>query len=1182
MIKEKILKFFGDKLLEKAKEIFEEECESKVKGVIDRKTDDYYLKRYRENLDEEMLQKYGDEVFYDDLCKALLCNDHITKLMMRCKKRDLMDQESDEEFINNIMKQLPSNTYQKQEVRKVIEYISDITFKCFNELENEDSIKLANITIRTGDNAINAVKGGVNKILENQNKDMWNLSQEMAEIRQLLQEGNQQDNVRAFQILDRCIREGRVKDTKELVMEVMNINNIVRRVMLFEIDCLQKEEISIAECSRMFEHISEEEIFNRAIEFLIMIKIDNTPFLQRLMGEEWVPDVYKGLIRVLVLDEWDNIVKIEREHKKYNIEICDTKIYRGHKEIVNYMIYYHLYKIQETEGRLSNFHEMAVFFLDNTNFINDLEIMRLEYDYIIGYSINISQDKIKVLNHLLDKVILQKELWYDIAIHLSLKYYDLYFKLLWALKKEDIQEKYLEIPENVQQRGEIKFYWILDGIHKGTIDESDIIDFALEERGYNALVVYCEINRNNDTKILDVLNQCKLLLKKDVNLFCFYLKALFNVGNYDEVGHILKEYREVYQGNLKYWNVCLSLKADVNIIDIFDDLISGKIKIIDFHTEEEFIEHLYNAHEFDKASTLINKLDSLQIESNKVLFIKADILLNKGRELEALEILKLLYLKNPYNIAIIQRIIAISINNRRKISSDILEKAIQICEPWSDVMVATVYDMEGETEKADFYITRGLLKCHSFNDSIYTQYVNYHLLVNDDTAVQRIKGIDINTAAILKSEQCSITICIFEKRYVTEIDQVWEGAKIIDKDKAIKLGLLRRQTGETVAINGNEFIIEQIMPADYFLVTTCFVQLENHNISKSFPVENVETLGQDISKWFNDKFPQKAEVNYLDEYINPKGMPWTLYVLHNSYPFISYSELIIALMKEKNIMIRNVCFDEVDKDSNFVLTYEVLIMLWKIGVEISDLKFDRIRIPSSIKKEAENEANYINKNVNRDIVARMNVIENQLFIMEDTEDVKRERMRNVTYIKEYIEKFLSIENVLDIAEDQVINSENIKKIVGICDYDAIAISISEKKCLVAEEVFFSYLSKRENSIYKVSNIVDFLVNMEIDCRKFIKYIIRLVEYSFEIFITKEAVEYIICNAQPESIYNEEIVSQWNDLLNMEKKLEKEYRTIFIGTLRRICYDLGAKYRNTNNLVWRLLLWNVCSWFNENS
>lgn len=1181
MIKEKILKLLGDKLIEKAKEIFEEESENKVKGVIDKKIDDYYLKRYREKLDEELLQKYGDEVFYDDLCKALLCNDHITKLMMRCKKRDLMDQESDEEFINNIMQQLPSNTYQKQEVRKVIEYISDITFKCFNELENEDSIKLANITIRTGDNTINAVKGAANKILENQNKDMQSLSQEMAEIRQLLQEGNQQDNVRAFQILDRCIREGRVKETKELVMEVMNTNNIVRQVILFEIDCLQKEDTSIAECSRMFEHISEEEIFNRAIEFLTMIKIDNTHFLQQLMGEEWVPDVYKNLIKVLVLDEWDNIVKIERDHKKFNIEICDTEVYREHKEIVNYMIYYHLYKIQEIEGRLSNFHEMAVFFLDNTNFINDLEIMRLEYDNIVGYSIDISEEKIKVLNHLLDKVTLQKELWYDIAIHLSLKYYDLYFQLLQVLKKEDIQEKYLEIPANVQQRSEIKFYRILDGIHKGIIDESDIIEFALEERGYNALVVYCEINRNNDTKILDVLNQCKLLLKKDVNLFCLYLKAQFNVGNYDEVGYISKEYREIYQGNLKYWNACLSLKVDVNIIDVFDDLISGKIKIIDFHTAEEFIEHLYNAHEFDKASTLINKLDSLQIESNKVLFIKADILLNKGRELDALEIFKRLYLKNPNNI-IIERIMVISINNRRKISNDILKKAEQICEPWSDAMLSTVYDMEGETEKADFYITRGLLNCHSFNGSIYNQYINYHLLVDDDTVVQKIKGIDINTAAILKSEQCSITICIFEKRYVTEIDQVWEGAKIIDKDKAIKLGLLRMQTGGTVEINGNEFIIEKIMPADFFLITTCFTQLENHNISKGFSVENVEKLGQDISKWVNDKFPQKVKVNYLDEYINPKGMPWPLYVLHNSYPFISYGELIIALMNEKNIMIRNVCFEEVDKDSDFVLTYEALIILWKIGVEISDLKFDRIRIPSSIKKEAENEANSINKNVNRDIVARMNVIENQLFIMEDTEDVKRERMRNVTYIKEYIEKFPSIENVVDIAEDQVVNSENIKKIVGICDYDAIAISISEKKCLVAEEVFFTYLSKRENAIYKVSNIVDFLINMEIDCRKLIKYIIRLVEYSFEIFITKEAVEYIICNIQPESIYNEEIVSQWNELLNMEKTLEKEYRTIFISTLGRICYDLKEKYRDANNPVWRILLWKVCSWLNENN
>ncbi len=78
-------------------------------------------------------------------------------------------------------------------------------------------------------------------------------------------------------------------------------------------------------------------------------------------------------------------------------------------------------------------------------------------------------------------------------------------------------------------------------------------------------------------------------------------------------------------------------------------------------------------------------------------------------------------------------------------------------------MLSKIYELEGENEKADFYITRGLLKCHSFQDNIYGQYIGFHLLADDDKIIQSIKGVDINTAVVLKSEQTSMTICIFEK-----------------------------------------------------------------------------------------------------------------------------------------------------------------------------------------------------------------------------------------------------------------------------------------------------------------------------------------------------------------------------------------------------------------------------------
>ena len=212
MVKEKILKAIGGKLIEKSKEIFAEESENKVKGIVEEKIEEHFLKLYREKLDEELLEKYGDELFYDDLCKALLNNDNITKLLMRCKKRDLMDSQTDEEFIDNILQQLPANVYYEHEVRKILEYIYDVTFKCFNELENADSDKIANIVIHTGDvvqGGISEVRKDTTQILQNQNQGEEKLQQGINEIKQLLSEGNKTNRVCAFKILDKNIKIGR-------------------------------------------------------------------------------------------------------------------------------------------------------------------------------------------------------------------------------------------------------------------------------------------------------------------------------------------------------------------------------------------------------------------------------------------------------------------------------------------------------------------------------------------------------------------------------------------------------------------------------------------------------------------------------------------------------------------------------------------------------------------------------------------------------------------------------------------------------------------------------------------------------------------------------------------------------------------------------------------------------------
>lgn len=126
MLKEKIIEKLGEKIIEKSKEILLEKGEEQAKVMLSEKKKEHFLGKYRRNLDESLLKKYGNQDFYDDLCLVLLANNNINLLLERCYDRDIVDDESDEVFLNRIIQGLQGKPYNEVMVRKVLQHIGEI------------------------------------------------------------------------------------------------------------------------------------------------------------------------------------------------------------------------------------------------------------------------------------------------------------------------------------------------------------------------------------------------------------------------------------------------------------------------------------------------------------------------------------------------------------------------------------------------------------------------------------------------------------------------------------------------------------------------------------------------------------------------------------------------------------------------------------------------------------------------------------------------------------------------------------------------------------------------------------------------------------------------------------------------------------------------------------------------
>ncbi|MET3741097.1 hypothetical protein [Faecalicatena orotica] len=157
-------------LAEKVRNILISRGKSKAISVYNQKTEEYLLKQYIENLDEQLLARYGNELLYDDLCRVLLEKNNLEYIIDRCRNRNILDLETEQEFLDTVMNELKVKIYNQKTIKEILKHLLNVTFKCFNNLADPENIMLKNIVQYDGDRTrdyISGVRQTTDKILKN-------------------------------------------------------------------------------------------------------------------------------------------------------------------------------------------------------------------------------------------------------------------------------------------------------------------------------------------------------------------------------------------------------------------------------------------------------------------------------------------------------------------------------------------------------------------------------------------------------------------------------------------------------------------------------------------------------------------------------------------------------------------------------------------------------------------------------------------------------------------------------------------------------------------------------------------------------------------------------------------------------------------------------------------------------
>ena len=977
-----------------------------------------------------------------------------------------------------------------------------------------------------------------------------------------------------YECLNKELWYGKLEEVRKLWPIVEGKNQSLENGIYIKVQVLTENNLNEEDIIKRWELIKDVRIRNDVARHLILENITNKGFLERLL-RNLEEGSLKQIVTILIDENWDEIISLksvcDNVIKEYQYSLTDS--FKDEEWIVRriavlYLSKQPIYNIGQTIEKLIS---------ANGNFIDKLFVINQrvenEAQCIIG---KMAADKKRILEKYQEYLIENEQAYLSANMKIQEVFCMTLFRTMFILDNGDIMKYYDKLSENLRANKNIQEFKMAVDIEAGTITEDQVIQFCLSNDHYWLLNNYLLQFSKNPEKIILVLDKCKIVLEKDVELFLLYVRAVKLTKGENDAILILDRYKSQYGQYLNYWVMYTGLSKAVSIDEIYQKWLDKELIEYGLYVDVEFANMLMQYDKYEEAGKVISKLEALQISTPSLLRMKSKVLLEEGFELDALKLLLNIFDGHRDDPYVVDSIIVISLNNRRKIASEVIEAAVKIGSARLLMLAANAYEITNDHSNAILMITRALLKADTQNIDIYGKYLGIHVKIDTDK-IREISCIDADTAVYLRNREDNSEkiYCIYSEKVLPSEPYVWENAIHIYKDTAIGMSLFRKKTSDEINIDGQQYEIKEIMPVDCFLFRTCLRNMCEEGVVQqySLPIDSKGELDyEDFSKWIKKNIPEPDEKHeWLNGYKNPNNIPVPFYRLQ-SFTRLSYAQLIMAFMDERTIIIRDLLHMQDKTGVSFVLSFAAVVMLYKIGVDIKYLLNMDVVISESTLNEMVAEEDEIYRANNKKTVATMRVIDDHILIQEANEDEKLKVIQDATGLKVYVQQIPNTKNESDIRIDEL-KKLNMKDTFGICDYDTLAIARKEKRLFVSGEIFNSSLAQIESSQIAAVSIVDFMSMIKIPVDEFLDYLIEMVNYQFAVFLTPKIIKYLMQEVEliTDDNTKEKVMEKWIDCLALGDGMEAEYKSVFIQMLTDTFKNMYEQYSISDNAIWRVLI-----------
>lgn len=584
--------------------------------------------------------------------------------------------------------------------------------------------------------------------------------------------------------------------------------------------------------------------------------------------------------------------------------------------------------------------------------------------------------------------------------------------------------------------------------------------------------------RKNDEEVVEIYDKWGALFPKDFYFFELYIRSYVKLHSQRDVDDSVKSIVINKESDFRKWIDYWILREDLDIEMDFKKIateICNESMIATIDSIIQFCQKLLNHRFFDEAELISEKFEKRASDKSSYMFLKAQIMLHKKRQIEALDILQSIkdeYSDSPY---VIENILSLSLLNKRSISPQVIRYAEKIDTAKAWALLAEYYAENNQKESAMDAITKALLRSKSDDVLIASHYFRLHVQFCGEDECRSVSRIEKDTCAQLYNlnKKESIYVCIYANSIRPNQDDVnqhfkWGGAVHITDEEALEMGLCFQKIGDEIRINEETYIVEKITPVDHFLFS-------------------------------------KA--------------------------------------REKS------------KENNMI--YEIEIFLLHSGLGAIVFKQSNVYVPESLKRFVKDEYMATELQKSKKVVASFLLWEEKPVVIEEDDSFKRRWIRDAYANYLSCKQMKGIENSHSV---ELLGYENIKlqEVIGVCDYDAVAIAHYQEKTLVAFEPIVIALSTKGMLDFRCIGIIDLLCEIELPLDQIIAILSKMAEYKFEFLLSEQNWLYLIDKFDSiyDDEYREKCMCSWFDFLETvdAMKTGDKYKTVFwenlVVTLRR--------------------------------